>query len=145
MSDEVDWKSEYEKLLQFFGAHTEPDGSMVINMPKYHAAHLCEQHQGQFYKLKEMSQAERCMMCVVNERTWQPVETTQPPIQRYVSGQGWQPREKPYVLCVDAKGRMSVGYAMETLRRALRLSLDVRKTNRHGDALDATTRSASHR
>lgn len=36
-----------------------------------------------------------------------------PPVQRFVSGQGWVPSAKPYVLAVDVKGRMSVGYAME--------------------------------
>lgn len=43
---------------------------------------------------------------------WTPIGTT-PPIQRFISGQGWQPSEPPYVLAVDAKGRMSVGYARE--------------------------------
>lgn len=42
---------------------------------------------------------------------WHPVETV-PPLRRFISGQGWTPRDKPYVLVVDAKGRMSVGYAM---------------------------------
>lgn len=36
-----------------------------------------------------------------------------PPIRRFVSGQGWQPAKLPYVLAVDVKGRMSVGYASE--------------------------------
>ena len=44
---------------------------------------------------------------------WQPIETTTPPIQRFTSGQGWQPLAPPYVLAVDAKGRMSVGYARQ--------------------------------
>lgn len=36
-----------------------------------------------------------------------------PPMRRFVSGQGWQPAKLPYVLAVDIKGRMSVGYASE--------------------------------
>lgn len=39
---------------------------------------------------------------------WQPIKTTEPPIQTFVVGQGWS--EKPYVLVVDAKGRMAVAY-----------------------------------
>lgn len=46
---------------------------------------------------------------------WQPIETGKPPpIQRFISGQGWQPSKPPYVLLVDAKDRMSVGYARAT-------------------------------
>jgi hypothetical protein len=45
-------------------------------------------------------------------KAWRPIETA-PPIQRFICGQGWQPSKPPYVLAVDAKGRMSVGYARE--------------------------------
>jgi hypothetical protein len=48
----------------------------------------------------------------IAEREWIPIETA-PPIQRFISGRGRQPPEPPYVLAVDAKGRMSVGYARE--------------------------------
>lgn len=43
---------------------------------------------------------------------WSDVMTHKPPLQRFVSGQGWQPALAPYVLAVDVKGRMSVGYAI---------------------------------
>lgn len=39
---------------------------------------------------------------------WQSIETNEPPIQTFVVGQGRS--EKPYVLAVDAKGRMAVVY-----------------------------------
>lgn len=45
-------------------------------------------------------------------KAWRPIETAPPPMQRF-SGGAWQPSEPPYVLAVDAKGRMSVGYARE--------------------------------
>jgi hypothetical protein len=43
---------------------------------------------------------------------WNDLRTVPPPIQQFISGQGWQP-QPPYVLAVDAKDRMSVGYARE--------------------------------
>ncbi len=47
------------------------------------------------------------------ESQWINTLKEKPPIQRFVSGQGWQPFKPPYVLAVDVKGRMSVGYARE--------------------------------
>src|SRR5687768_10267718 len=46
-----------------------------------------------------------------NVSEWVDVMQRNPPIRRFVSGQGWQPAALPYVLAVDVKGRMSVGYA----------------------------------
>lgn len=44
---------------------------------------------------------------------WHDVKSITPPIRDWVSGRGWS--EKHYVLAVDAKGRMSVGFATEQL------------------------------
>lgn len=44
---------------------------------------------------------------------WFDVMKDKPPMRRFVSGQGYQPTKIPYVLAVDVKGRMSVGYATE--------------------------------
>lgn len=44
---------------------------------------------------------------------WIDVMKEKPPMQRFISGQGWVPRAKPYVLAVDVKGRTSVGYAVK--------------------------------
>lgn len=41
---------------------------------------------------------------------WRDVKSEKPPLRAFVSGHGYS--DKPYVLAVDAKGRMSVGYAM---------------------------------
>jgi hypothetical protein len=41
---------------------------------------------------------------------WQAVEANKPPIQTFTPGRGWT--EKHYILAIDAKRRMSVGYAV---------------------------------
>jgi len=62
--DEIDWLlAERESILGFFGATEKDDGSLSINMPKYHAAHLCEKHQLDRARLKEV---ERCVLCLVD-------------------------------------------------------------------------------
>jgi hypothetical protein len=48
-----------------------------------------------------------------SETLWNDLRLVPPPIQRFIPGQGGVPREKPYVLVVDARDRMSVGYARE--------------------------------
>lgn len=40
---------------------------------------------------------------------WNDVKTITPPLRDWVSGRGWS--DKEYVLAVDAKGRMSIGFA----------------------------------
>ncbi len=40
---------------------------------------------------------------------WNDVKAVAPPLRVFVSGQGWS--EKQYVLAVDAKDRMSIGFA----------------------------------
>jgi len=42
---------------------------------------------------------------------WRDPMDEKPPIQQFISGQGWTP--KAYVLAVDVKGRVSVGYATQ--------------------------------
>jgi hypothetical protein len=42
---------------------------------------------------------------------WNDVKTSKPPMRRFLSGSSWT--EKPYVLVVDALGRMSIAYASE--------------------------------
>jgi hypothetical protein len=60
--------------------------------------------------MSEEENQRNCELCPFHYPAWQPVEIP-PPIQRFVSGQGWQPAKPTYVLAVDAKGRMSVGHA----------------------------------
>lgn len=43
------------------------------------------------------------------QQQWRSIESA-PPTRKFISGQGWVPKDKPYVLAVDVKGRMSVGY-----------------------------------
>lgn len=42
---------------------------------------------------------------------WNDCMEQKPPMRQFISGQGWQPAKLPYVLAVDGKDRMSVGYA----------------------------------
>ena len=62
--------------------------------------------------------AAKCLLGAFDVRrkgvsAWIDTRAQKPPMQRFVSGQGLQPPKPPYVLAVDVKGRMSVGYARE--------------------------------
>lgn len=48
------------------------------------------------------------LAAVTAERAWQPISIL-PPLREFLPGQSY--KEKPYVLVVDAKGRMSIAYA----------------------------------
>lgn len=53
---------ERDDLLAFFGATLKPDGTLSIDMRKYHAAHLCKEHEFQPWKRADIE--ERCALCL---------------------------------------------------------------------------------
>jgi hypothetical protein len=55
-----------DDLLHFFGATLNEKGGVSIDMKTYHAVHLCEEHQSQPWKRKDIE--ERCTLCLQRER-----------------------------------------------------------------------------
>lgn len=58
-------EGEVEGVCAFFGATMKDNGDLSINMPKYHAAHVCKDHQ--WLPKEQRIFEERCPVCLNDE------------------------------------------------------------------------------
>lgn len=54
-----------DDVLDFFGASLKENGDLSINMKKYHAAHLCQEHSFQPWRRNEIE--DKCVMCIARD------------------------------------------------------------------------------
>ncbi len=65
----ADLKEKLETITALVGAKFEPEGSITFNMPKYHAAHRCERHEGTNWKEdEEWRECNGCLQERLDER-----------------------------------------------------------------------------